>query len=135
MPAPPIVVDETIETPPYRQLLEQLRAAVERGDLTPGTALPPVRQLAGDLGIAPNTVARAYAELQADGWLVADGRRGTRVAGRPPTTDGEARRRALHDAVSRFVDGLAHRGFAPEEIAAAWQRVEASPGLTGPRSL
>jgi DNA-binding transcriptional regulator YhcF (GntR family) len=76
-----------------------------------------VRQLAGDLGIAPNTVARAYGELQTEGWLVGDGRRGTRVAGRVPTNN-RARLRSLRDATEKFVDSLLHRGFTHEEIAA-----------------
>ncbi|MGA8841746.1 MAG: GntR family transcriptional regulator, partial [Candidatus Aquilonibacter sp.] len=55
-----IAVDPQIETPPYQQIFEQIRAAIERGTLAPDAPLPTVRQLAGDLGVAPNTVARAY---------------------------------------------------------------------------
>ncbi|MGC1335260.1 MAG: GntR family transcriptional regulator, partial [Candidatus Cybelea sp.] len=73
MSASYLVVDESLETPPYRQIVEQIRAAIERRDLMPNATLPTVRQLAGDLGIAPNTVARAYAEMQNEGWLVGEG--------------------------------------------------------------
>ena len=76
-----IVVDADSTMPPYQQIVDQIRALVQSGDLQAGAALPTIRQLAGDLAVAPNTVARAYAELQADGWIEADGRRGTRVAG------------------------------------------------------
>src|SRR6476661_3547583 len=66
-----------------RAALEQaLRAAVQSGRLAPGTLLPPSRALAGDLGIARNTVAEAYAELVAEGWLTARQGSGTRVAAR-----------------------------------------------------
>ncbi len=77
---PFLLVDERLETPPYRQIAEQLRGAIESGSLAAGALLPTVRQLAGDLRIAPNTVARAYTDMQAEGWIVSDGRRGTRVA-------------------------------------------------------
>jgi GntR family transcriptional regulator len=112
-----VLVDPELEIPPYQQVVAQIRAAIERGDLTPESALPTVRQLAGDLGIAPNTVARAYGELQADGWLVGDGRRGTRVAGRVPTNS-RTRLRNLREATEKFVGSLRHRGFTRDEIAA-----------------
>lgn len=67
------------EAAPFQQIIDQLRAFIERGELRPGDPLPTVRQLAGDLGVAPNTVARAYTELQEDGWLASEGRRGTHV--------------------------------------------------------
>ncbi|MGW7068131.1 MocR-like pyridoxine biosynthesis transcription factor PdxR [Streptomyces sp. NPDC054855] len=67
-------------------LIRALRDAVREGRLAPGTRLPPYRSLAADLGIARNTVADAYAELVAEGWLTARQGSGTRVAERaaPP---------------------------------------------------
>ena len=126
MTGPFLVVDESLETPPYRQIVDQLRAAIERGDLQADAALPTVRQLAGDLGIAPNTVARAYTELQNDGWLIADGRRGTRVASRLPAGDRQERLRGLSETVEKFVDALRHRGFTAQEIAGALRHVAGS---------
>ena len=71
-----------------RAALEQaLREAVQSGRLAPGTLLPPSRALAGDLGIARNTVAEAYTQLVAEGWLTARQGSGTRVAGRLPQGD------------------------------------------------
>ncbi len=123
MPADALIaVDQDLETPPYVQIFEQVRAAIERGELAPDTALPTVRQLAGDLGVAPNTVARAYADLQDDGWLVSEGRRGTRVAGTLPHSTRQARTNALTDAVRRFVEGLRHRGYTAAEIATELSR-------------
>ncbi|GGS93369.1 MocR-like pyridoxine biosynthesis transcription factor PdxR [Streptomyces griseoviridis] len=69
-----------------RGLTEALRAAVRTGRLAPGTRLPSSRVLAADLGIARNTVADAYADLVAEGWLTARQGSGTRVADRPVTT-------------------------------------------------
>lgn len=63
-------------------LTRALREAVRDGRLAPGTRLPPYRSLAADLGIARNTVADAYAELVAEGWLTARQGSGTRVAER-----------------------------------------------------
>lgn len=112
-----LVVDESLETPPYRQIVEQIRSSIERGELQPSMALPPVRQLAGDLGVAPNTVARAYAELQSEGWLSADGRRGTRVAPQLARPNEQQRARTLRETIERFVQSLQHRGFTREEIS------------------
>jgi DNA-binding transcriptional regulator YhcF (GntR family) len=119
MSEPYLVVDQTLDVPPYRQIAEQIRAAIERAQLPPETTLPTVRQLAGDLGVAPNTVARAYAELQSEGWLVGDGRRGTRVAGNVPASHGSQRMVALRDALERCIASLQHRGFTAEEITDA----------------
>jgi len=117
-----LVVNSDLETPPYQQVVAQIRAGIERGELLPGSPLPTVRQLAGDLGIAPNTVARAYGELQSEGWLVGDGRRGTHVAGHVPLNR-RTRIRNLRGAVEQFVDSLRHRGFTPEEIGIELARV------------
>ncbi|MET7523739.1 PLP-dependent aminotransferase family protein [Streptomyces sp900116325] len=65
-------------------LIRALRDAVRAGRLPPGTRLPPYRSLAADLGLARNTVADAYAELVAEGWLTARQGSGTRVAHRAP---------------------------------------------------
>lgn len=119
-----LIVDPDLEIPPYQQVVEQLRAAIERSELPPGAPLPTVRQLAGDLGIAPNTVARAYAELQTENWIVGDGRRGTRVAGQLPINR-RARLRSLRESTEKFVDSLRHRGFSREEIAEELARAAA----------
>src|SRR5579863_440257 len=116
-----IAVDPELQTPPYQQIFEQIRAAIERGVLPADAALPTVRQLAGDLGVAPNTVARAYADLQTEGWLVSEGRRGTRVADRLPANR-RSRTNALADAVMRFVQSMSHRGYTGAEILEAVQR-------------
>ena len=70
--------------PPYDQIRGQIIAMISAGTLAPGMRLPTVRDLAGDLRVAPGTVARAYKELEAAGWVVAAGRRGTTVAPDPP---------------------------------------------------
>lgn len=77
-----IRVDPHGALPPYEQIRAQYAAAIADGALAPGTRLPTVRRLAEDLGLAVNTVARAYRELEAAGLVVTRGRAGTVVASR-----------------------------------------------------
>lgn len=112
-----VTLDASAPLPPYVQIFEQIRALIERGAVRPGDALPPVRQLAGDLGIAPNTVARAYADLKAEGWISSEKRQLTRVAARSPGLGTASRRRALGEAVTNFLASLASRGYAEGEVA------------------
>jgi GntR family transcriptional regulator len=118
-----ISVDSTLEIAPYQQIEEQLLSAIQRGDLRPGALLPTVRQLADDLNVAPNTVARAYASLAERGWLVSEGRRGTRVADRVPTIDKRVRANVLRESLERVVSSLLARGYAGSEILSEVQRL------------
>lgn len=117
MHQPVLAVNPDLEIAPYLQIEEQIRGLIQRGDLAPGTLLPTVRQLASDLNVAPNTVARAYADLQDEGWLVSAGRRGTHVAPRLPDVDTTTRNHALRDAIEHFVAALVGRGYSRAEIA------------------
>ena len=76
-----ISIDSNAPEAPYEQVREQVRAQVASGELTPGTKLPTVRALAADLGLATNTVARAYRELEALGVIETRGRAGSVVTG------------------------------------------------------
>jgi DNA-binding transcriptional regulator YhcF (GntR family) len=76
----PVVLDPASGTPPYAQVRDQLAGRIRDGTLPLGTRLPTVRGLAADLDLAPNTVARAYRELEAGGLVATQGRRGTVVA-------------------------------------------------------
>ncbi|MFC0507933.1 GntR family transcriptional regulator [Micromonospora costi] len=75
-----ISVDLDSSVPPYEQVRGQLAELIGKGRLPVGTRLPTVRQLAADLNLAPNTVARAYRELEGAGLLETRGRNGTFVA-------------------------------------------------------
>ena len=112
-------VDPNVDLPPFAQIADQLREFIECGDLQPGDVLPTVRQLASDLGVAPNTVARAYTDLQDAGWLTGDGRRGTRVAESTPTDDIKRRAKVLQGDVEGFVNSLRRRGYTKSEIRTA----------------
>ena len=78
-------VDSTSATPLFDQLRTAVIDAVRDGRLAPGSRLPTVRELAVELGLAPNTVARAYRELETAGIVETRGRQGTFVARRDPT--------------------------------------------------
>ncbi len=73
-------LDAGSAVPPYEQLRTQIASRAASGDLAAGTRLPTVRALAAELHLAVNTVARAYRELETDGVVTTEGRRGTFVA-------------------------------------------------------
>lgn len=114
-------VDPEVEAAPFQQIADQLREFIERGDLHAGDLLPTVRQLARDLRVAPNTVARAYTDLQDNGWLTSDGRRGTRVAQAVPSRNARARAALLQDDIEGLITGLRRRGYSKNEIRIALQ--------------
>ena len=73
-------VDPDAATPPYEQIRSQIAGQARSGELPTGLKLPTVRALAEQLGLAANTVARAYRELEAEGVVETHGRRGTLIA-------------------------------------------------------
>jgi DNA-binding transcriptional regulator YhcF (GntR family) len=99
-------VDPADDRPPFEQLRIQIASRVSSGDLPPGTRLPTVRALAGDLGLAVNTVARTYKELEADGVVATHGRRGTFVTGTPAAGSPDASRAAAEYAATARRLGL-----------------------------
>ena len=111
-----IGVDPGSPTPPYEQIRAQLATMIEAGTLAAGTQLPPIRQLAADLGLATNTVARAYRELELEGFVVSRVRHGTTVAARPALGRSEIRRRI--DEAAHAYAALAHQlGVDADEAA------------------
>jgi len=104
--------------PAYRQIVDAIRTTLVSGELQPGDQLPPVRQLAVDLGVHFNTVAEAYRILAEEGWLDLKRRRGALVIprkapGRPDPEKSEVFSRRLRDLVSE----LRSAGMAPARIA------------------
>lgn len=82
------------DTPPYAQIRDQVAAQAREGSLPAGTRLPAVRALAGELGLAVNTVARAYRELELAGLVETRGRHGTVITARAAGASQEALRLA-----------------------------------------
>ncbi len=106
--------------PPFEQLRTQVARRAASGDLPPGTRLPTVRALAAELGLAANTVARAYRELESDGVVVTEGRRGTFVAATAAAASGGAREAAADYVAACRRLGLG-RAEATRLVERAWQ--------------
>lgn len=107
-------IDPGAQLPPYEQLCGQLIEQIHAGKLSPDTKLPAVRRLAADLGIAPGTVARAYKELESQGYLIARGRHGTIVA---PGASANPRDQAGR-LTTEYVSAMQGLGCSAEEIVA-----------------
>jgi DNA-binding transcriptional regulator YhcF (GntR family) len=99
-------IDSLSATPPYEQLRVQLIDEVQTGSLAAGTRLPTVRKLAEDLGLAPNTVARAYRELEADGFIETRGRNGSFVS-----PQGDAAQKQAQEAARAYADRIRKLGI------------------------
>ncbi len=113
-----VTVDAGSPVPVYEQLRSQVVTAIRTGVLRPGQPLPTVRQLAADLSIAPNTVGRAYRELERAGFIRTSGRRGTTVA--DVGGDAAAERRArLAAAADRYAAEAAQVGATFHEAVEA----------------
>jgi DNA-binding transcriptional regulator YhcF (GntR family) len=108
-----IPIDPDAPTPPYEQVRLRIAALAADGTLAAGTRLPPVRQLATDLGLAANTVARAYKELEQAGLVETRGRLGTVVTARATGTS----LRAQH-AAQTYADTIRTLGIPPETALA-----------------
>ena len=109
-------VNPTASQPLYLQLTQQIRHAVDTGVLQPGDALPGIRTLAEQLVVSPNTVVKAYADLEHDGLLEIRQGSGAFVAGRRPTKSRSDRLRHAQDRVRLLVERLQDEGFSEEEI-------------------
>ena len=110
-------VDQTDKTPVYAQLERAIRSAVATGRLAVGDQLPTVRQLAVDLRINANTVAKVYAFLERAGLLETRRGVGTFVAAHTATPQEAALRRTeLTRLVDRFLAELSHHGFHLDEV-------------------
>jgi DNA-binding transcriptional regulator YhcF (GntR family) len=103
-------VDSSAVDPPFEQLRRQIAARVSSGELAAGTRLPTVRALAAEVGLAVNTVARVYRELEADGVVVTEGRRGTFVS---PST--AAAGVEVQMAAAAYVDAARRAGLGVTE--------------------
>ncbi len=111
-------LDERSAVPVYEQLREQVVAAVARGALRRGERLPAVRSVALALGVNPNTVNRAYRELEREEVIVTRRGRGTFVAD-AVRRDARAQRTRLVRVVERFVSQVRALGFEDAQIAGA----------------
>ncbi len=125
------MVDFTLDSksgvPFYRQIIERVRYGIARGLLSPGDQLPTVRQLATDLSINPNTVLRAYREMEIEGVLDTQQGSGTFVANRRPHIGELEKRRKLDQILTELLARAHGYGFTLEDVLAGLrQRKEES---------
>ena len=111
-----IEVDRSSATPPFEQIVTQVRRAVERGTVAAGTRLPTVRALAERTGLVPNTVAKAYRELEARG------RAGTFVADGPRSHGDD-----LDEAARVYLERARRFGADPNAAVEAVRRAGRGP--------
>ena len=102
--------------PVYRQIIDQVLGGIAAGTLTAGHQLPTVRQVAVDLSINPNTVVRAYRELEIRGVLETQQGTGTFISQQKVQHDEVERQRQLTQLVGEFVSRAGAAGFTIEEL-------------------
>ena len=103
-------IDPSAAEPPFEQLRRQIASRASRGELPAGTRLPTVRALAAEVGLAVNTVARVYRELEADGVVVTEGRRGTFVR-----SGANASGSGVQAAATAYVEAVRRAGLGVTE--------------------
>lgn len=121
-----IEVDTRSPTPNYEQIRFQITRLVLSGGLPEGTRLPPIRQLAGHLGLSNGAVARAYRELEREGTVLTAGKKGTTVAPREDTPSGDHHRdraRLLAEAASTYAITASGLGYALTDATKALRKV------------
>ena len=105
----------TAGRPVYVQLVEQLELALVAGEFPPGSRIPPVRELAADAGVNPNTMQRALADLEREGLMHSN-----RTSGRYVTEDrsmiAQIREQIADERISEFLAGMSQLGFTEQEI-------------------
>ncbi|HZT28946.1 MAG TPA: GntR family transcriptional regulator [Bryobacteraceae bacterium] len=102
--------------PVYRQIIDQVMAGIAAGALTSGDQMPTVRQVAVDLSINPNTVMRAYRELEIRGVLDTQQGTGTFIAPQQVRQDEVERRQRLNQLIDEFVARAGSGGFTVDEL-------------------
>ncbi len=102
--------------PVYRQIIDQVTGGMAAGMLRPGDQLPTVRQVAVDLAINPNTVARAYREMEIRGLLETQQGSGTFISRQRVKTDEVERQRRLDQIVGEFVARAGAAGFTVADL-------------------
>lgn len=114
--------------PVYRQIIDRITAGIAAGALNKGDQLPTVRQLAVDLSVNPNTVIRAYRELEIRGVLETQQGTGTFISDRTTASDNAGRQRRLDQLTGEFVARAGAAGFTLEELIEQLQEIHFDSG-------
>ncbi len=117
-----LTIKSTGKVPIYVQVEEQIRSLIAAGRLRPGDRLPTIRELATELRVNYNTIARAYLDLDREGIISTQQGRGTFVAGVPDAEQiARLRQEKLEAIVHAALDEARTLGYAPDEIAAVFE--------------
>ncbi|RSL16473.1 GntR family transcriptional regulator [Edaphobacter aggregans] len=116
-------LDPRSGVPVYRQLIDQVQAAIATGAVSVGDQLPTVRRVAVDLAINPNTVVRAYREMEVRGILDTQQGSGTFISANQIEQSHDERERQLSQLVTEFVARAGSAGFKLNELLAALQHL------------
>ena len=111
-----LTLDLKSGVPFYRQIIDQVKSAIATGAIGPGDRLPTVRQLAVDLSVNPNTVSRAYTELELTGLVETQMGSGTYVGQREVQPDNLERRRLLDQLCQEFLSRASTHGFTIDDV-------------------
>ena len=109
-----IQLDYRDARPIYTQIVDNFRSQIVAGILLPGEKLPSVRELAGELTINPNTIQRAYRELETDGWIASVAGKGSFVCGMPLMPHRE--QQAMLSTFDATVEALEKLGISKEQL-------------------
>jgi GntR family transcriptional regulator len=126
-----ITIDTRSGTPLYEQIIAQIHAAILTGVLAPGIDLPPVRQLAVELEINPNTVAKAYLLLERDGIIQSVRRRGCFVADEAAERLRRRTGRQVEETLDRVMAEATRLGIRGEDLLSALAQRLARPDTRG----
>ena len=110
-------LDQTNGAPIYRQIIRQIEYAVLSGRLKNGDKLPTIRSLAAELETNPNTIAKAYGELEIRGILLTQVGSGTYISGKMPSARDEGPDRMIRELVGRFIRDMEGLGVEKRELA------------------
>src|SRR5262245_41607383 len=127
MTVPVFKLDFASGVPVYRQIMDQVMAAIASGALATGDQLPTVRKLAVDLEINPNTVVRAYKELEIRGLLDTHHGTGTFIGTTKVKRSDVEHQRQLNQLVSEFTAKAGAAGFTVDEVLEQLQALQSEP--------
>jgi GntR family transcriptional regulator len=127
-----IEIDTDSAEPVFEQIVRQVRLGVQSGALAPGMALPPIRQLAHDLALNPNTVAKAYKLLENDLVIRSAGQKGTFINSDAAEHVDISNRKDATFLIANVMTTLVRKGLSKAQLQAAFQealgRLEPQPG-------
>lgn len=112
----PLNIDPRSNIPVYQQIVDAIKSAAARGIYNPGDRIPTVREMAAQLTINPNTIAKAYQKLEQEGVIVTMRSRGTFIAERHNEPDKQRVKKLLKPALERLRVEAFHLGMEGEEL-------------------